>query len=229
MTSSALCRWFACFRRSLGQRNLYPCSCRRYSTALTSQRVFERYERHGAHVYDPLPVALCKGEGVYLWDVEGQRYLDFLGSYSAVNQGHRHPRIVRAMQEQLDRLTLTSRAFYNDALGEFAEYATSLFGYDKLLPMNTGTEATETTLKLARRWGYDVKGIPRYLAKVIFVEGNFHGRAIGISSASTDPQRYGGYGPFLPNLVVIPFDDLEALEVSCQLNFGNYGGVSFPI
>ena len=202
--------WYrACFRK----RSLHPCNCRRYSTPLTSQQVFERDKRHGAHIYDSVPVALCKGEGVYVWDVEGRRYLDFLSSYSAMNQGHRHPRIVRALQEQLERVTLTSGNVYNDAFGEFAEYATSLFGYDKLLPMNTGTEAAETAVKLARRWGYDVKGIPRYQAKVIFVEGNFHGRAIGISSAATDPERYGGFGPFLPNLEVVPYDDLEALEV----------------
>ena len=189
-------------------------SYRCFSGNLSSQEIFDRESKYGAHNYAPLPVALCKGEGVYMWDVEGRRYLDFLGSYSAVNQGHRHPRIVRAMQEQLDRLTLTSRAFYNDTLGEFAEYATSLFGYDKLLPMNTGVEAVETAVKLARRWGYDVKGIPRYQAKVLFAEGNFHGRSLMAISASTDPESYSGYGPFIPNILTIPYDDLPALEVS---------------
>ena len=189
-------------------------SYRCFSGNLSSQEIFDRESKYGAHNYAPLPVALCKGEGVYMWDVEGRRYLDFLGSYSAVNQGHRHPRIVRAMQEQLDRLTLTSRAFYNDTLGEFAEYATSLFGYDKLLPMNTGVEAVETAVKLARRWGYDVKGIPRYQAKVLFAEGNFHGRSLMAVSASTDPESYSGYGPFIPNILTIPYDDLPALEVS---------------
>ena len=191
-------------------------SYRYSSTNLTSQEIFDRESKYGAHNYAPLPVALCKGEGVYVWDVEGRRYFDFLGGYSAVNQGHCHPRIVRAMQEQLNRLTLTSRAFYNDALGEFAEYATSLFGYDKLLPMNTGVEGVETAVKLARRWGYDVKGIPRYQGKVLFAEGNFHGRSMMAVSASTDPESYTGYGPFVPNILTIPYDDLPALEVSCH-------------
>ncbi len=180
---------------------------------LTSEEIFQREERYGAHNYAPLPAALCKGEGVFVWDVEGSRYFDFLSGYSALNQGHRHPRIVAAMKDQLDKLTLTSRAFYNDALGEFEEYTTKLFKYDKLLPMNTGVEAWETAVKLARRWGYDRKMIPPSQAKVVFAEDNFHGRSLAAVTASTDPESYEGFGPFLPNFVKIPYDDLDALEV----------------
>ena len=184
------------------------------SSNLSSQEIIDRQSKYCAHIYAPFSVAMCKGEGVYLWDVEGRRYIDCLAGYLAVNQGHRHPRIIKAMREQLERVTLTSSAVYNDAVGEFAEYATSLFGYDKLLAMNTGVEAVETAVKLARRWGYDVKGIPRYQAKVLFAEGNFHGRSLMAVSASTDPESYSGYGPFIPNILTIPYDDLPALEVS---------------
>lgn len=193
-----------------------------YSTAsktsekatVSSELVFERENRYGAHNYHPLRVALCRGSGVFVWDVEGKRYYDFLSGYSALNQGHAHPKIVAALTEQASKLTLTSRAFYNDALGEFAEYATELFGYDKLLPMNSGMEGVETAVKLARRWGYDVKGIPENQAKVVFAEGNFHGRSLLTISASCDPESYGGYGPLVPNIHTIPYSDLEALEVS---------------
>lgn len=178
-----------------------------------SEAVFERERKYGAHNYKPLPVAISKGEGVYVWDVDGNRYFDFLSGYSALNQGHRHPRIIKALKDQADTLTLTSRAFYSDALGEFEEYATRLFGYDKLLPMNSGVEADETSIKLARRWAYDVKGVPKYQAKVVFAEGNFWGRSIAAISSSTDPESYEGYGPFVPNFEVIPYDDLEKLEV----------------
>ena len=183
------------------------------SAASPLEMVIEREKRFGAHNYHPLPVALSRGEGVFVWDVEGKRYFDFLSGYSAVNQGHRHPKILAALNEQASRLTLTSRAFYNDVLGEFAEHITELLGYDKMLPTNTGVEAVETALKLSRRWGYDVKGIPDNQAKVYFAEGNFHGRSMTAVSASTDPESYRGYGPYLPNVYKIPFDDLDALEV----------------
>ena len=197
---------------------------RRCSSAAVSpatRAVIERELKFGAHNYAPLPVALSKGERIFVWDVDGKRYWDFMSAYSALNQGHRHPRIIRAMKEQLDNLTLTSRAFYNDALGEFEEYATKLFGYDKLLPMNGGVEAAESSVKLARRWGYDVKGIPQNQAKIVFAKGNFWGRSIAAISSSTDPESYQGYGPFVPNFVTVDFDDLNALEVSPGLELLN--------
>ncbi len=179
---------------------------------MTAKEYMEREERYGAHNYHPLPVVLEKGEGPYLWDVEGKQYYDFLSAYSAVNQGHRHPRIIKALKEQADKLTLTSRAFYNNVLGEFEEYATKLFGYDKLLPMNTGAEAVETALKLARKWAYKVKGIPENEAKIITCENNFHGRTITIISFSTDPTAKNEYGPYTPGFITIPYNDLTALE-----------------
>ncbi len=179
---------------------------------MTAKEYMEREERYGAHNYHPLPVVLEKGEGPYLWDVEGKQYYDFLSAYSAVNQGHRHPRIIKALKEQADKLTLTSRAFYNNVLGEFEEYATKLFGYDKLLPMNTGAEAVETALKLARKWAYKVKGIPENQAKIITCENNFHGRTITIISFSTDPTAKNEYGPYTPGFITIPYNDLNALE-----------------
>lgn len=179
-----------------------------------SDAIIRREKQFGAHNYAPLPVAICKGEGIFVWDMEGKKYFDFLSAYSALNQGHRHPRIIKALKEQADKLTLTSRAFYNDALGDFEEYATKLFGYDKLLPMNSGVEAAESAVKLARRWAYDVKGVPRNEAKVVFANGNFWGRSIAAVSASTDPDSYEGYGPFVPNFVTIEYDNLDELEVS---------------
>lgn len=179
---------------------------------ITSQEVFDRESKYGAHNYHPLPVALCKAEGVFMWDVEGKRYYDFLSAYSAVNQGHCHPRIYKALTEQAKVLTLTSRAFYSDALGEFEEYATKLFGYDKWLPMNTGVEGGETACKLARRWGYSVKGIPQYQAKIVFAEGNFWGRTMSAISSSTDPSSFSGFGPFMPGFELVPYDDVVALE-----------------
>ncbi len=167
--------------------------------------------RCGAHNYLPLPVVLARGEGVYVWDVDGRRYLDFLSAYSALNQGHCHPRIVFALIEQAQRLALTSRAFFNDRLGAFEEHVTRLFGYDKVLPMNTGAEAVETAVKLARRWGYERKGIRPDDARIVVCEGNFHGRTVTMVSASTDPESYGGYGPFTPGFVKIAYDDLPAL------------------
>ena len=172
----------------------------------------DREAKYGAHNYHPLPVVLEKGEGIYVWDVNGKRYFDFLSAYSAVNQGHCHPTIVEAMTEQAKKLALTSRAFYNNVLGEWEEYITKYFGYDKVLPMNSGAEADETALKLCRRWGYDVKGIPADQAKIIVCDNNFHGRTITIVTLSNDPSSYAGFGPFTPGFVRIPYDDIPALE-----------------
>jgi ornithine--oxo-acid transaminase len=179
---------------------------------MTPQDYIDREDKFGAHNYHPLPVVLDRGEGVYVWDVEGKRYFDFLSAYSAVNQGHCHPKIVGALTEQAKQLTLTSRAFYSSALGEFEQYVTEFFGYDKVLPMNTGAEADETALKLARRWGYTKKGIPENEAKIVVCEGNFHGRTISIISMSTDPDSYKGFGPYTPGFKVVPYNDIEALE-----------------
>ncbi len=177
-----------------------------------SEEMMSLEAKYGAHNYHPLPVVLERGEGVFVWDVDGKRYYDFLSAYSAVNQGHCHPRIVSALVQQASKLTLTSRAFYNDTLGEYERFITKFFGYDKVLPMNTGVEAVETAIKLARRWGYDVKGIPANEAKMVFVEGNFHGRTISSISASTDPTSYGGFGPLVPGYVIVPYNDLKAIE-----------------
>ena len=185
-------------------------------TKMTSQDYINREDKFGAHNYHPLPVVLERGEGVHVWDVEGKQYYDFLSAYSAVNQGHCHPRIIEAMTEQAKKLTLTSRAFYNSVLGEYEEYVTKYFGFDKVLPMNTGAEADETALKLARKWGYKVKGIPQNEAKIIVCNENFHGRTITIISMSTDPDAYSDYGPFTPGFVKIPYNDLEALEKELQ-------------
>ena len=171
----------------------------------------QRENTYGAHNYHPLPVVLERGEGVFVWDVEGKRYYDFLSAYSAVNQGHCHPRIVGAMTAQAGRLALTSRAFYNNMLGEFEEYITRTFGYNKVLPMNSGAEGDETALKLCRKWAYERKGIPENEAKIIVCEGNFHGRTITIISMSTDPDSYKGYGPYTPGFIIIPYNDTEAL------------------
>lgn len=177
----------------------------------SAQHFLALEEKYGAHNYHPLPVVLTRGEGVFVWDVDDKRYYDFLSGYSAVNQGHCHPRIVQSLVEQAGRLTLTSRAFHSDLLGEYAAYITNLFGYDKVLPMNTGVEAVETAIKLCRRWGYDVKGIPENQAKIIVCEGTFNGRTIGVISFSSDPSARSGFGPFTPGFVVIPFDDTAAL------------------
>lgn len=182
------------------------------TTSSKTQQFIDQELQYSAHNYHPLPVVLERGEGVYLWDVDGKRYYDFLSGYSAVNQGHCHPRIVGALTEQAQRLTLTSRAFHSNLLGEFAQYITAYFGYDKVLPMNSGVEAVETALKLARRWGYDRKGIAADRAKIITVEGNFHGRTLNVVSFSTDPSSRGGFGPFMPGYEVIPYNDLAALE-----------------
>ncbi|TYR33289.1 ornithine--oxo-acid transaminase [Sphingobacterium phlebotomi] len=169
-------------------------------------------EQYGAHNYHPLPVVLSKGLGPFVWDVEGTRYYDFLSGYSAVNQGHCHPKIIDALIEQAKQLTLTSRAFHSDKMAEYSRYITQYFGYDKVLPMNTGVEAVETALKLARKWGYTVKGVPDGRAKIITVEGNFHGRTINVISFSTDPTARVGFGPFMPGYITIPYNDLNALR-----------------
>ena len=177
-----------------------------------SVKAIELEDKYGAHNYHPLPVVLSKGEGVYLWDVEGKKYFDFLAAYSAVNQGHCHPKITQAVIDQVQKLTLSSRAFYNDSLGEFEKFATEFFGFDKLLPMNTGAEAVETALKLARRWGYVNKGIAENHAKIVVCENNFHGRTISIISMSTDPDSYGNFGPFTPGIVKVPYNNAAELE-----------------
>ncbi len=179
---------------------------------MTSKEYMDREDKYGAHNYHPLPVVLEKGEGVFLYGVDGKRYYDFLSAYSAVNQGHCHPKIVKALCDQAQTLTLTSRAFYNDVLGEYEEYITKYFGYDKVLPMNTGAEADETALKLCRKWAYMKKGVKDDQAKIIVCENNFHGRTITVVSMSTDPDSYGGFGPFTPGFVKIPYNDLAALE-----------------
>jgi ornithine--oxo-acid transaminase len=173
-------------------------------------------EQYGAHNYHPLPVVLEKGEGVFLWDVDGKRYYDFLSGYSAVNQGHCHPRIIRALIEQAQKLTLTSRAFHNNLLGEYARFITSYFGYDKVLPMNTGVEGGETAIKLARRWAYTKKGVPENKAKIIFAEGNFWGRTLAAISSSNDPSSYKGFGPYMPGFELVPYNDTIALEKALQ-------------
>ena len=169
-------------------------------------------EQYGAHNYHPLPVVLERGEGVYLYDVDGKKYFDFLSGYSAVNQGHCHPAIIEALQKQASKLTLTSRAFHNNLLGEYEKYITDYFGYDKVLPMNTGVEGGETAIKLARRWGYNVKGIAENKAKIIFAEGNFWGRTLAAISSSTDPSSFKGFGPYMPGFGLVPYNDLVALE-----------------
>ncbi len=171
-----------------------------------------REEKYGAHNYHPLPVVLERGEGVFVWDVEGKRYFDFLSGYSALSQGHCHPKIIQALTEQAARLTLVSRAFHSDVLGEYMEFASRFFGYDKLLPMNTGAEAVETALKLCRRWGYRQKGIAPETAKIIVCNENFHGRTITIISMSTDPSAYADFGPYTPGFIQIPYNDTDALE-----------------
>lgn len=173
-------------------------------------------EKYGAHNYHPLPVVLAKGEGVFLWDVEGKKYYDFLSAYSAVNQGHCHPKIIDTIIEQAKKLTLTSRAFYNNQLGPYEKYITEFFGYEKVLPMNSGAEADETAIKLCRRWAYDKKGIPENEAKIIVCLGNFHGRTITVISMSNDPDSYKGFGPYTPGFIKIPYNDLTELEKALQ-------------
>ncbi len=179
---------------------------------MNSQYYIDLEHKYGAHNYHPLEVVIAKGKGVWVWDVEGKKYLDFLSAYSAVNQGHCHPKIIKALTEQAQTLTLTSRAFYNNALGEYEKFVTELFGYDKVLPMNTGVEGDETAVKLARKWAYEVKGIKKYEAKIIVANENFHGRTMMAVSASTDPECYDGFGPYVPGFVKIPYNNIPALE-----------------
>ena len=191
---------------------------------ISSREAMELEEKYGAHNYHPLPVVLAKGEGVFMWDPEGNRYFDFLSAYSAVNQGHCHPKIINALIEQAQTLTLTSRAFYNNKLGETEKYITDFFNYESVLMMNSGAEAVETALKLARKWAYTVKGIESDNAILIFCEGNFHGRTIAIVSASTDPDSYDGYGPFVPGIVKIPYNDANALKAVLETHGKNVAG-----
>lgn len=193
------------------------------TTTHSSQELIQLEDRHGAHNYHPLPVVLSRGEGVFLWDVEGKRYYDFLSAYSAVNQGHCHPKIIQALKEQADTLTLTSRAFHNDVLGPYEKYITEYFGYDKVLPMNTGVEGGETAIKLCRKWAYQVKGVARNQAKIVFVEGNFWGRTLAAISSSTNPTATQDYGPYMPGYIIIPYNDLDALkEVLQDPNVGGF-------
>ncbi|MFT3981446.1 MAG: ornithine--oxo-acid transaminase [Ferruginibacter sp.] len=185
-------------------------------TSANTQHYIDLEEKYGAHNYHPLPVVLQKGEGVFVWDVDGNKYFDFLSGYSAVNQGHCHPAIIAALTQQAAALTLTSRAFYNNLLGEYEQFMNDYFGYDKLLPVNTGVEAVETALKLSRKWGYMKKGIQENQAKIIVCESNFHGRTLGVISYSTDPSSTKDFGPFLPGFEIIPYNDLPALEKALQ-------------
>lgn len=196
---------------------------------LTSQEAIALEDKYGAHNYHPLPVVLSRGEGVFVWDAEGKKYYDFLSAYSAVNQGHCHPRIVNAMTEQAKTLTLTSRAFYNDVLGRYEEYATSYFGFDKLLPMNTGAEAVETALKLCRKWAYEVKGIPENEAEIVVCENNFHGRTTTIISFSNDPIARKNFGPYTNGFIKIEYDNLQALEEALSNNKNIAGFLVEPI
>jgi ornithine--oxo-acid transaminase len=189
-----------------------------YALSNAAAKYLALEDQFGAHNYHPIPVVIEKGEGVYLYDVDGKKYFDFLSGYSAVNQGHCHPAIIKSLQEQASKLTLTSRAFHNNLLGEYEKYITSYFGFDKILPMNTGVEGGETAIKLARRWGYNVKGIPENQAKIIFAEGNFWGRTLAAISSSTDPSSYQGFGPYMQGFGLVPFNDLIALEKAFQDN-----------
>jgi ornithine--oxo-acid transaminase len=182
----------------------------------TSLSFIELENQFSAHNYHPLPVVLSRGQGVYVWDVDGKKYYDFLSGYSALNQGHCHPKIISSLIQQAQRLTLTSRAFHNDQFAEFARFICDFFGYDKVLPMNTGVEAVETSIKLARRWGYDVKGIPENKARIIVFENNFHGRTSTVISFSSDPSAYTGFGPYMPGFDLIPYNDLQALAKALQ-------------
>lgn len=203
---------------TLGNKVNMSTNIPKISPALTTDQVMTREDKYGAHNYHPLPVALHRGSGVFVWDIEGKKYYDFLAAYSSLNQGHCHPRVYKVLQEQAGQLTLTSRAFYNTSLGEFEEFVTKIFGYDKVLPMNGGVEACESACKLARRWGYDVKGVPKNEARMVFAENNFWGRTLAAISASTDPSSYSGFGPFIPGFDVIPYDDLPALEKYLSAN-----------
>ena len=195
----------------------------------TASALMEMEDTYGAHNYHPLPVVLSRGEGVHVWDVDGKRYYDFLSAYSAVNQGHCHPKIIQALTEQVQKLTLTSRAFYNDKLGVYEKYITEYFGFEKVLPMNTGAEAVETALKLCRKWAYQKKQIPENNAQIVVCAENFHGRTTTIVSFSVDPDAYSDYGPFTPGFIVIPYNDVEALEKTLVENQNIAGFLVEPI
>lgn len=199
------------------------------SEKISSKEAIELEDKYGAHNYHPLPVVLEKGEGVHVWDVEGKKYFDFLSAYSAVNQGHCHPRIVGAMTEQAQKLTLTSRAFHNDILGKYEKYATEYFGFDKLLPMNTGAEAVETAIKIARKWAYERKGVEETEAQIIVCENNFHGRTTTIISFSNDEGARKNFGPYTPGFLKIPYNDAEALEETLKNNKNIAGFLVEPI
>lgn len=199
------------------------------SSKPTASELMELENKYGAHNYHPLPVVLERGEGVFVWDVDGKKYYDFLSSYSAVNQGHCHPRIINTLVEQAHKLTLTSRAFYNSQLGRYEEFVTQYFGYEKVLPMNTGAEAVETAIKLCRKWGYEKKGVPENSAQIVVCENNFHGRTTTIISFSVDPDAYTHYGPFTPGFIVIPFNDTNALEKVLNENPNIAGFLVEPI
>ncbi|XP_045769403.1 ornithine aminotransferase, mitochondrial isoform X2 [Maniola jurtina] len=200
----------------IDKRNFCDLGSMAEQKQLSSKEIFALEDQHGCRNYAPLPVALCRGEGIFVWDVEGKKYFDFLSAYSAVNQGHCHPRIVKVLKEQADKLTLVSRAFYSDQLGRYEKFMTELFGYDRLLPMNTGVEGGESACKIARKWGYDVKKIPKDQAKIIFAEGNFWGRTLSAVSSSSDPTCYKGFGPYMPCFELIPYNDIPALEKALQ-------------
>ncbi len=196
---------------------------------MTKEQAIAYENKYGAHNYHPLPVVLKEGKGVYVWDVDDKKYFDFLSAYSAVNQGHSHPKIVSALKEQAERLALTSRAFYNDKLGEYEKFATEYFGFDKLLPMNTGAEAVETAIKLARKWAYEKKGIAENKANIIVAKGNFHGRTTTIISFSNDPEARDNFGPYTPGFTKIPYNDLTALEEAIKSNPNTIGFLVEPI
>jgi len=204
--------------KNLGESNFSNFRNKKFISmeALTTPVAIELEERYGAHNYHPLPVVIKKGKGAYVWDIDGRKYYDFLSAYSALSHGHCHPKILKTLQEQAEILTLTSRAFYNDVLGEFEKYICEYFGYQRVLPMNTGVEAVESAIKLARKWGYEKKGLPENQAKIVFCENNFHGRTTTVISASTDAGSRNNFGPFMPGLTVIPYNNLSALEQALQ-------------
>ncbi|MBK9736078.1 MAG: ornithine--oxo-acid transaminase [Saprospiraceae bacterium] len=197
--------------------------------SIKAQALIDKENKYGAHNYHPLPVVIERGEGVYVWDVDGKKYFDFLSAYSAVNQGHCHPRIINALKTQAEKLTLTSRAFHNNLLGEAEEFMATLFGFDKVLMMNSGVEAVETAMKLTRKWAYKVKGIEKDKARILFATNNFHGRTISVVSASNDPAARLGFGPFLPGIDSIPYNDLEALEIALKRDANIAGFIVEPI
>ena len=195
----------------------------------TADKLIDMEHKYGAHNYHPLPIVLDRGNGIYLYDMDGKEYFDFLSAYSAVNQGHCHPKIINTLIEQSQKLTLTSRAFHNSILGEYEEYVTNYFGYDKVLPMNTGVEGGETAIKLCRKWGYNVKNVPSNQAKIVFMNGNFWGRTLGAISSSTDPDSYNGFGPFMPGYELIPYNDSNALETILESDPNICGVMLEPI